>query len=74
MGFILSYRVIESMLYGAWMMGVVLIYSPNVNMALISAENILNLLDRKPKIEDPPNPLDKPVSFSLCSNGSIINP
>uniref|UniRef100_A0A1L8E495 ABC-type xenobiotic transporter n=2 Tax=Nyssomyia neivai TaxID=330878 RepID=A0A1L8E495_9DIPT len=44
--------VIESMLYGAWMMGVVLIYSPNVSMAIQSAENILNLLDRQSTIRD----------------------
>ncbi|XP_059614190.1 multidrug resistance protein homolog 49-like [Phlebotomus argentipes] len=48
--------VIESMLYGSWMMGIILIYAPNVNMALVSAQNILNLLDRKPKIYVTPNP------------------
>ncbi|XP_055690905.1 multidrug resistance protein homolog 49-like [Lutzomyia longipalpis] len=50
--------VIGSMLYGAWMMGIVLLYAPNVSMAISSAESILNLLDRLPKIRNPQEPKD----------------
>lgn len=41
-------------MFGAWMMGQALAYAPNVNSALDSAGRILSLLDRQPKIIEPP--------------------
>uniref|UniRef100_A0A7G3ASY9 ABC-type xenobiotic transporter n=1 Tax=Lutzomyia longipalpis TaxID=7200 RepID=A0A7G3ASY9_LUTLO len=58
MHYVKMITVIESMLYGAWMMGIVLVYAPNVSMAITSAESILNLLDRQPKIRNPQEPKD----------------
>ncbi|GAB0100059.1 multidrug resistance protein 1-like [Sergentomyia squamirostris] len=56
--------IIESLLYGAWMMGVVLNYSPNVSLAIASAENILKMLDRKPQITDGAIPIQDKTDVS----------
>ncbi|XP_055685662.1 multidrug resistance protein homolog 49-like [Lutzomyia longipalpis] len=57
--YIQGVTIIEAICYGAWMMGIVLNNSSNVGEAVVSAESILSLLDRKPRIQDSGNRNDE---------------
>ncbi|XP_059615121.1 multidrug resistance protein homolog 49-like [Phlebotomus argentipes] len=61
--FVDAMMVIEAILYGAWMTGIVLNNTPNVGLAISSAERIFKLLDRQPKIQDPLIPEEKSASL-----------
>lgn len=48
------YRVGECLIFGTMMIGQSLAFAPNYNKAKISGARVLQLLDRRPKIENSP--------------------
>ncbi|XP_037946900.1 multidrug resistance protein homolog 49-like [Teleopsis dalmanni] len=44
-------KVSEALLFGSWMLGYALAYSPNVSAGILSAESILQLFRRSPAIQ-----------------------
>ncbi|XP_037954077.1 multidrug resistance protein homolog 49-like [Teleopsis dalmanni] len=44
-------KVSEALLFGLWILGYALAYSPNVSAGILSAENILKLFNRSPAIQ-----------------------
>lgn len=46
---IFSNRVSEALIFGAWMLAQALSYAPNVNVAILSAARLLQMLDRTPQ-------------------------
>ena len=46
-------RISEALIFGAWMLGQTLAFSPNYNAAKMAAGRMFHLMDRKPRISSP---------------------
>ncbi|XP_013099657.2 multidrug resistance protein homolog 49 [Stomoxys calcitrans] len=61
-------KVSEALIFGSWMLGQALAYTPNVNEAILSAGRLLKLFQRVPNMQ---NPASAPYNTSEKCDGDI---
>ncbi|XP_075169480.1 multi drug resistance 49 [Haematobia irritans] len=64
-------KVSEALIFGSWMLGQALAYTPNVNEAVLSAGRLLNLFQRVPKMKR--EPLSTSNAQEICDGDITYN-